>query len=175
MDPQILKWVAWTSNNSGAKIKIWSKSPIREKCKDLQQWRRYSGREVFGLLMKVSILWWMALAESAARSGREHSATGFQAEAREPHLLMITKVHNPSPNHALFLTHCNALPFSALLFRTLVVGYSWRSIHFKKGRRCSSILIKWPTPPIVGDAHLIKGLDHEVHNVKPLLWNIVRI
>ena len=118
-DPQILKWVVWTSNNSGAKIKIWSKSAIREKCKDLQQWRRYSGREVFGLLMKVSILWWMALAESAARSGREHSATGFQAKAREPHLLLITKVHNPNPNYALFLTHCNALPFSALLFRTL--------------------------------------------------------
>ena len=58
----------------------------------------------------------MALAESAARSGREHSATGFQAKAREPHLLLITKVHNPSPNYALFLTHCNALPFSALLF-----------------------------------------------------------
>ena len=24
----------------------------------------------------------------------------------------------------------------------------------------------------MGDAHLIKGLDHEVHNIKPLLWNI---
>ena len=75
---------------------IWSDGWVRRKSARIYTSAdtKGGGREVFGLLMKVSILWWMAFAESAGHSGRQHSATGFQAKlARRSSgpLLLITK------------------------------------------------------------------------------------
>ena len=87
---------------------IWSDGWVRRKSARIYTSAdtKGGGREVFGLLMKVSILWWMAFAESAERSGRQQSqATGFQAKNRAPRLITKYTKMNSMAAFSPFIQH----------------------------------------------------------------------